>query len=127
MRRPWTSHVGWTRSNRRRSGIWARTWVSSGSTCSDAGRILEWSGFAPAPADADWPDHTIAPNGLADQWHAVRACSSWNGIARVVGGLLSESRIAVSGHSNVVEAPMIDAFDACWDAELVKIDIEGAE
>jgi FkbM family methyltransferase len=85
-------------------------------------------GFEPDSANAELLDRTIAANGLADRWRAVRAaCSNRDGIARFSAGHLSESKISEAGHSNVVEVPMVDAFDACRDADILKIDIEGAE
>lgn len=85
-------------------------------------------GFEPDPANADLLDRTIAANGLAEQWRVVRAaCSNQEGIARFSAGHLSESKITEGGLGSTLEVPMVDAFDACRDAHLLKIDIEGAE
>src|ERR1700684_970185 len=82
-------------------------------------------GFEPDPANAELLDRTIAANGLTNRWCTVgAACSNRDGIARFAAGHLSESKIAENGHSNAVEVPMVDAFDACRDADMLKVDIE---
>lgn len=84
--------------------------------------------FEPDPANADLLDRTIAANGLADRWSTIRAaCSNRDGIARFAAGHLSESKITGASQGEVVEVPMVDALDACREADLLKIDIEGAE
>jgi FkbM family methyltransferase len=85
-------------------------------------------GFEPDVANAELLDRTIVANALADRWRAIRAaCSNQDGIARFATGHLSESKITDVSEGDTVEVPMVDAFDACRDADLVKMDIEGAE
>ena len=78
----------------------------------------------PDPANADVQEQTIADNGLGQRWSVVRACASvQEETVRFSAGRDMGSTLSDGGE----EFPAVDVFPLLQDADLVKIDIEGAE
>jgi FkbM family methyltransferase len=80
--------------------------------------------FEPDPANADVMRRTVAANGLTDRWEIVEACAGTaDGTVRFRTGDFMGSQIDEAG----VPTPIRDVFPLLRGADLVKIDIEGAE
>jgi FkbM family methyltransferase len=71
-------------------------------------------------------ERTIAVNGAEDRWTLVRAAASNRvGTVEFAGGQRAQSRVeAGAGHPRI---PAVDTLELMADADVVKIDIEGAE
>lgn len=79
--------------------------------------------FEPDPENARLLRRMIALNGLGDRVRVVEACAgSRDGTVRFLGGRYSESRISDRGQLTI---PVRNVLP--FDADVVKIDIEGAE
>ncbi len=89
-------------------------------------RIQTLRSFEPDPANAALLRATIAANDAAGRWTLVPAAvSNETTSASFEAGMHSESRIAAAG-AGTIEVPVVDLF--CEPpADLLKIDIEGAE
>jgi FkbM family methyltransferase len=75
------------------------------------------------PGNAEIHRLAIAANELADQWHLVEAFAGVaEGTTRFEAGLH-----AVSHEGDGIEVPVVDVLPEMLHANLVKIDIEGAE
>jgi FkbM family methyltransferase len=75
------------------------------------------------PANAAVHRLTIEANGLADQWRLVEAfAGTRSGTTSLVAGLH-----AVSHEGKGIDVRVVDVLPGLVDADLVKIDIEGAE
>jgi FkbM family methyltransferase len=82
----------------------------------------------PEPRNARMLEATIAGNGAKDAWDVVRACAGTaEGTARFETGDYATSHVLADDEEGGVEMPVIDAFSLLAAADLVKIDIEGAE
>ena len=82
----------------------------------------------PEPRNARMLEATISGNGASDAWDMVRACAGVaEGTARFAAGDYATSHVLAEGEAGGIEMPVIDAFGLLADADLVKIDIEGAE
>ncbi|MGH2803765.1 MAG: FkbM family methyltransferase, partial [Thermoleophilaceae bacterium] len=84
--------------------------------------------FEPDPGNVGVLRETIRANGREQDWRVVPACA---GVAP--GSLLfapdefGVSRIATAGDRHTIEVDVVDALPYLADADLVKIDVEGAE
>ena len=84
--------------------------------------------FEPDPANAGLLEATIAANRLGDRWKLNRAaCSNAPGTIRFVAGLLCDSRVATDDDPQAITVPTVDIFRDEFDADFIKMDIEGAE
>ena len=84
--------------------------------------------FEPDPANAGLLEATIAANRLGDRWKLNRAaCSNAPGTIRFVAGLLCDSRVATDDDPEAITVPTVDIFRDEFDADFIKMDIEGAE
>jgi len=83
----------------------------------------------PDPANAGILREVVALNGAAERWSVVEAFAAPQaGTVRFLSGQESYSRAAWDTEvDHVVEVPQVDVFGVLADADLVKIDIEGAE
>lgn len=80
--------------------------------------------FEPDRANADVLERTVLANARTGSWDVVRACASTaDGIVNFRSGRFLFSQVADDG--DPVQA--LDVFPYLEDADLVKIDIEGAE
>jgi FkbM family methyltransferase len=78
------------------------------------------------PANAAVHRRTIEANGVDDRWTLVEGFASTQaGVVRFVGGEHATSR-AGSGEGSI-DVPTVDVFPELAGADVVKIDIEGAE
>ncbi|MEA2346968.1 MAG: hypothetical protein QOG62_755 [Thermoleophilaceae bacterium] len=78
----------------------------------------------PDPANADVLEQTIADNSLGDRWSVVRACASVREeTVRFTPGRGMGSSVSETGET----FPAVDVFPLLAGADLIKIDIEGAE
>jgi FkbM family methyltransferase len=76
------------------------------------------------PANAGVLRRTIAANGAADAWSVLEVvAATQEGTVNFAGGRYLESRVAAHGEPR----PAIDVLPLLRDADVVKIDIEGAE
>jgi FkbM family methyltransferase len=86
--------------------------------------------FEPKPEHAHWIRACIEINGLQERWQLVEACAHTDdGTLRLAAGRSIGSRLAsLSGEQeNVMEVAARNVFSYVDRADLVKIDIEGAE
>jgi FkbM family methyltransferase len=80
--------------------------------------------YEPDPANADILRQTIDLNGLGRQWSVVEACAGvTDGTTRFAVGHYLESQVSDIG----VEVPVRDVLPLLVEADVIKIDIEGAE
>ena len=80
-------------------------------------------GYEPDPGNAAVHRLAIEANGLTDRWRVVEAfAGTRTGTTGFVAGLH-----AVSHAGNGIEVPVVDVLPELAAADLVKIDIEGAE
>lgn len=85
------------------------------------------TGFEADPANAALHERCIELNGLAGRWALLRAfASNREGLERFAAGRSSRSHAAGPGET-AVEVEAIDVLPRLSEADLVKIDIEGAE
>jgi len=78
----------------------------------------------PDPSNAAVLHRTIDANGRSDTWSVIEACAgTQDGVVPFRAGQFLESRIADDGEPTVVR----DVFPMLADADLIKMDIEGAE
>ncbi|HLH13627.1 MAG TPA: FkbM family methyltransferase [Solirubrobacteraceae bacterium] len=84
--------------------------------------------FEPDPDNADVHEQTIALNELRARWRLVRAAAGpRSGRARFVAGAAALSRLADANDDASIEVAVEDVVPRLARADLVKIDIEGAE
>jgi FkbM family methyltransferase len=90
--------------------------------------VASMRSYEPDPANAALLRATIAANDAAARWElAPVAVSNVDATATFEAGLLSESRLAGAGlAADTIEVPVVDLFTQP-PADLLKIDIEGAE
>jgi FkbM family methyltransferase len=82
--------------------------------------------FEADPSNAAVHRQTIEANGLSERWRLVEAFAGTRaGITRFVPALFGVSREAEGQEG--IEVPVIDVLPDLRDADLAKIDIEGAE
>jgi FkbM family methyltransferase len=82
--------------------------------------------FEADPGNAAIHRLTIEANGLHERWRLVEAFAGTQaGTTRFVSGLFGVSRVSEGAEGVVV--PVVDVLPDLRDADLVKIDIEGAE
>jgi FkbM family methyltransferase len=83
--------------------------------------------YEPDPANAAVHAETVAANGLDGRWRLVVAAAGANvGLVPFVPGHFAESHLAAPGEDGVqVEA--VDVLPELMKADLLKIDVEGAE
>jgi FkbM family methyltransferase len=75
------------------------------------------------PANAAVHRRALEANGLADRWRLVEAfAGTEEGVTSFTTGLH-----AVSHEGDGIEVPVVDVLPELMDADLVKMDIEGAE
>jgi len=80
--------------------------------------------FEPDPGNADVLERTVQANGRRESWRVIRACAATtDGVVRFRSGDFLFSRISDEG----VITTALDVFPYLADADLMKIDIEGAE
>jgi FkbM family methyltransferase len=78
------------------------------------------------PANASMHRQAIEANGLQDRWSLVEGfASSQTGVVRFVGGDHATSH--AGGGEGSIDVRAVDVFPELAAADLVKIDIEGAE
>jgi FkbM family methyltransferase len=83
-------------------------------------------GFEADPGNAAIHRLTIEENGLGERWRLVEAFAGTRaGTTRFVSGLFGVSRVSEGAEGIVV--PVVDVLPDLRDADLVKMDIEGAE
>lgn len=83
--------------------------------------------FEADPQNAAVHRSTIAANGLGEQWLLIEAfAGTKTGTTRFVDGLFGLSHEA-GGAEDGIEVPTVDVLPELLRADLVKIDIEGAE
>jgi len=87
----------------------------------------EFVSFEPETSNALVLRAVVAANGREDRWQVVEACAAARDgtVAFEVGGF-GISRVVESG-AEAIEMPAKDVFPYLREADLVKIDIEGAE
>ena len=84
--------------------------------------------FEPDPENAALLTRTIALNGAANQWSVVNACAMVeDGPLSFAAGGESMSRIATETDETAITVAGVDVLPYMAAADLVKIDIEGAE
>jgi FkbM family methyltransferase len=84
--------------------------------------------FEPDPSNAEVLACCIAANGREGSWDLVRACAATsNGRVAFVPGQYGVSHLASRGEAGAIEVEAVDAFRHLAGAQLVKVDIEGAE
>jgi FkbM family methyltransferase len=82
--------------------------------------------FEADPGNAAIHRLTIEANGLGDRWTLVEAFAGTQpGTTRFVSGLFGVSR--ASGDAEGIVVPVVDVLPELRTADLVKIDVEGAE
>lgn len=80
-------------------------------------------GYEPDPGNAAVHRLAIEANGLGDRWRLVEAfAGTRDGTTRFTTGLH-----AVSHEGDGIEVPVVDVLPELLEADLVKIDVEGAE
>lgn len=80
--------------------------------------------YEPDPSSAAIMRETIAANGHGARWRVIEACAGTrDGTVAFRSGHFLESRIADDGDP----VPVCDVFPVLAGADLIKIDIEGAE
>lgn len=80
-------------------------------------------GYEPDPGNAAVHRLTIEANGLGDRWRLVEAfAGTHDGTTQFTAGLH-----AVSHEGEGIEVPVVDVLPELLEADLVKIDVEGAE
>lgn len=83
--------------------------------------------FEPEPSNAEVHAATIGANGLGDRWKLVRACAAVaEGETPFETGMYALSH-AVRNGSGATTVRAVDVFPYLDGADLIKIDIEGAE
>jgi FkbM family methyltransferase len=83
-------------------------------------------GFEADPANAAVHRRTIEANDLGGRWSLVEGfASTQSGVVRFAGGAHATSR--AGGGAGSIEVPTVDVFPDLAGADVVKIDIEGAE
>jgi FkbM family methyltransferase len=83
-------------------------------------------GFEADPANAAVHRRTIEANDLGGRWSLVEGfASTQSGVVRFAGGAHATSR--AGGGAGSIEVPTVDVFPDLAAADVVKIDIEGAE
>jgi FkbM family methyltransferase len=84
--------------------------------------------FEPDPHNAGTVRRAIAANHRADRWEVIEACAAtFDGHVRFLAGRYSLSREAREDEPGAIELPAADVFPHLERADLVKVDIEGAE
>jgi FkbM family methyltransferase len=82
--------------------------------------------FEADPSNAAVHRLSIEANGLGERWRLVEAFAGTRaGTTRFVPGLFGISHVAKGEEG--IEVPVVDVLPDLLDADLVKIDIEGAE
>jgi FkbM family methyltransferase len=85
-------------------------------------------GFEADPGNAAIHERVIERNGLGDRWSLVHAfAATAPGSVRFAAGRSSRSRAAAETDAGAIEVEALDAFPRLERADLVKIDVEGAE
>jgi len=78
------------------------------------------------PANAAVHRRTIEANGLASQWKLIEGFAGTEaGVARFAGGEYATSH--ADEREGAIDVPAVDVFPELENADVVKIDIEGAE
>jgi FkbM family methyltransferase len=84
--------------------------------------------FEPDAANARLLSRCAELSGRGERWRIVRAAAgTTDGKVPFAGGRFAESAVATSSAAATTEVPSVDIFPLLADADLVKIDIEGAE
>lgn len=86
--------------------------------------------FEPEPSNIEVLKRCIARNGLEDRWHVVEACAGVAaGETPFVSGEAALSRMPLrdSPDAPTITVPIVDVFPYLEEADLLKMDIEGAE
>ncbi len=85
-------------------------------------------GFEADPLNAAIHERVIERNGLRERWSLVRAfAATAPGSVRFAAGRSSRSRAAAAAEADAIEVEAVDVFPQLERADLLKIDIEGAE
>jgi FkbM family methyltransferase len=89
----------------------------------------ELTAFEPNPANVEVLRRSIEANQGGPPWELVAACADVRDgtVAFWIGGEFTTSRIEGAASPATVSAPAVDVFPFLENADLVKIDIEGAE
>lgn len=83
--------------------------------------------YEPDPANAAVHAQTVAANGLDGRWRLVKAAAGVKGEAvSFVPGRFAESHLAAPGEDGV-HVESVDVLPELIQADLLKIDVEGAE
>jgi len=84
--------------------------------------------FEPDPSNAKVLACCIAANGRSGSWRLVEACAATSdGLVSFVPGEYGISHIAAPGEAGAIDVEALDVFPHLSEAQLIKIDIEGAE
>jgi FkbM family methyltransferase len=82
----------------------------------------------PDPSNARVHVCTVTANRRAESWHLVEACAGTEGgRAAFVPGEFGTSHVAAPNERGTIEVEAVDVFPWLVEAQLIKIDIEGAE
>jgi FkbM family methyltransferase len=82
----------------------------------------------PDPENLPLLARCIEANAATDRWTVIAACAaSQPGTVAFSGGRFADSAVALDGEVVTDHVVAVDAFDLFTEADLAKIDIEGAE
>jgi len=82
----------------------------------------------PDPSNARVHSCTVAANRRADSWRLVEACAATkSGRVAFLPGEFGTSHVAAPNERGTIEVEAVDVFPWLAEAQLIKIDIEGAE
>lgn len=87
-------------------------------------------GFEPESSHAELLRRCIARNGLDDRWRVLEACAhTEDGTLELAAGHSVASQLASfsSDPRDIIQVRALDVFPYLADADLVKMDVEGAE
>ncbi len=88
----------------------------------------EIDAFEPDPDNADVLERCVARNAMAGRWRVHRvAAATADGTALLLAGRFAESQLVSTGQQGGIEVPVRDVLPILASADLVKIDVEGAE
>ena len=90
--------------------------------------VERMTAFEPDPQNVAILRETVGANGRGDDWRVVEACAGVaQGTVPFSPDAFGRSRIAGAGAPGTIEVSVQDAFPYMGEADLVKIDVEGAE
>jgi FkbM family methyltransferase len=95
-----------------------------------SGQLTNCCGIAyePDPRSAQLLEQCLLANNMTQRWHVVRACAGTaDGTVSFLAGQSAVSHIVDPTATEAIEVPVKDALEHLRDADLAKLDIEGAE